>query len=226
MKILVVDDEESLVNLLRMNLILEGFDVETAMNGQEGINKFKNTNPDLVILDIMLPDMDGYEVLKNLQKINSEKPVIMLTAKGQLNDRLLGLQLGVDDYVTKPFDSRELMLRIRAIVRRINKAKVHTPQMNDIIEKDFIKILKSERKIFIDGVEIEVTFKEFDTLVLMTENANRVFTREELLERIWGYDYLGNSRAVDIHIQRIRKKLLNHEKALKTLYGVGYKLEI
>lgn len=226
MKILVIDDEDSIINLLKMNLILEGFDVEIAMNGKEGIEKFKRTNPDIIILDIMLPDMDGYEVLKNLQCINNEKPIIMLTAKGQINDKLLGLQLGADDYITKPFDSRELMLRIRAISRRINKAKLKNPNIDNIIEKDFIKIFKDQRKILIDNQDIELTYKEFDTIVLLVENGNRVFTREALLEKIWGYDYLGNSRAVDIHIQRLRKKLKNHENALKTIYGVGYKLEI
>ncbi|MFT5875035.1 MAG: two-component system alkaline phosphatase synthesis response regulator PhoP [Clostridium sp.] len=228
-KILVIDDEESIVYLLKMNLILEGFDVEIAMNGQEGIDKFNKTNPDMTILDIMLPDMNGYEVLKRLQSINNEKPIIMLTAKDQLNDKLLGLYLGADDYMTKPFDSRELMLRIRAISRRIDKTKLENLFRNnivEIIENDFIRILKPERKVFIDNEEIELTYKEFNTLVLMVENCNRVFTREILLEKVWGCNFLGNSRSVDIHIQRLRKKLKNHENAVKTIYGVGYKFEI
>jgi len=229
MKILVIDDEESIINLLKMNLILEGYDVEIAMNGNDGINKFKKTNPDLTILDIMLPDMNGYEVLKRLQSINNEKPIIMLTAKCQLNDKLLGLHLGADDYMTKPFDCRELILRISAITRRINKIKSDNLGMyniDDIVEKGFIRILKPERKVFIDNEEIELTYKEFDTLLLMVENCNRVFTREKLLEKTWDCDFLGNSRSVDIHIQRLRKKLKNHEDAIKTIYGVGYKFEI
>lgn len=230
MKILLIDDEESILNLIKMNLQLEGFEVITGSCGEEAIKLFNNQSPDLVVLDLMLPDMDGFEIMKEFQSKNSEIPIIVLSAKDQLNDKLLGLQLGADDYVTKPFDSRELILRIRAITRRINKAKLMNNNKNidssDIIEKEFIKIIKSERKVFIDSVEVSFTYIEFEILLLMLQNVNKVFTRDELIEKIWGYDFVGNSRVVDIHITRIREKMGEHQDTIKTIYGVGYRLEV
>ncbi|MBU3217995.1 response regulator transcription factor [Clostridium estertheticum] len=226
MKILLIDDEESILNLVRMNLVLEGFEVITSATGNNGIKAFQDENPDLVLLDLMLPDLDGYEVMKRMQEINREIPIILLTAKGQLNDKLLGLQLGADDYITKPFDSREIILRIRAISRRINQSKHHNGNSENKIEKGFIKLLKDERKIFIDSIEVQFTFREFETLNLLMQNINKVFTRTELLKKLWGYDYEGNTRAVDIHIERIRKKLKNHGNAIQTIYGAGYRLEV
>lgn len=226
MKILLIDDEESILNLVRMNLVLEGFEVITSATGNSGIKNFQNENPDLVLLDLMLPDLDGYEVMKRMQQINRKIPIILLTAKGQLNDKLLGLQLGADDYITKPFDSREIILRIRAISRRINQSKLLNENSENKIEKGFIKLLKAERKIFIDSIEVQFTFREFETLNLLMQNMNKVFTRTELLKKLWGYDYEGNTRAVDIHIERIRKKLKNHGNAIQTIYGAGYRLEV
>ncbi|MPQ31104.1 response regulator transcription factor [Clostridium estertheticum] len=226
MKILLIDDEESILNLVRMNLVLEGFEVITSSTGNNGIMAFQDENPDLVLLDLMLPDLDGYEVMKKIQQINREIPIILLTAKGQLNDKLLGLQLGADDYITKPFDSREIILRIRAISRRINQSKRHNENSENEIEKGFIKLLKAERKIFIDSIEVQFTFREFETLNLLMQNINKVFSRTELLKKLWGYDYEGNTRAVDIHIERIRKKLKNHGNAIQTIYGAGYRLEV
>lgn len=226
MKILLIDDEESILNLVRMNLELEGFEVITSVNGNIGIKEFKDQKPDLVLLDLMLPDLDGYEVMKRMQQINRKVPIIILTAKGQLNDKLLGLQLGADDYITKPFDSREIILRIRAISRRINQSKLINENCGNKIEKGFIKLLKAERKIFIDSIEVQFTFREFETLNLLMQNIDKVFTRTELLEKLWGYDYEGNTRAVDIHIERIRKKLKIHGNAIQTIYGAGYRLEV
>lgn len=227
MKILLIDDDEGILNLIKMNLLIEGFEVITAINAKEGIRKFEMECPDLVILDVMLPDIEGFEVIKMLQQINNETLVILLTAKEKLNDRLLGLQLGAEDYITKPFDNRELVLRIRTIWRRVNRAKLIKNEQNDaVIESHFIKILIDERKAYIDGMEIQLTSREFKTLSLMVKNSNKVFTRQQLLERLWGFDFIGNSRAVDIHIERLRKKLINHEKAIKTVYGVGYKFEV
>ncbi|AYF53618.1 response regulator transcription factor [Clostridium botulinum C] len=228
MKILLVDDEESILNLVRMNLMFENFDVVTAECGKDAIKLFQSELPDLIVLDLMLPDMDGFQVIHEIQNINSEIPIIVLSAKNQINDKLLGLQLGADDYITKPFDSRELILRIRAISRRINKVKLTTnnKETKKIIEKGFIKIMLLERRVFIDLKEVNFTHIEFEILVLMVQNAYKVFTREELLDKIWGYDFSGNTRAVDIHIKRIRKKLLNHEEAIKTIYGVGYRFEV
>lgn len=226
MKILVVDDEKSIVNLIRMNLELEGHEVVISMSGMDAVNKFKIEKPELVILDIMLPDISGHEVIKKFQKINNDVPVIMLTANSQINDKLLGLQLGADDYITKPFNSAELILRIKAITKRIKKKDNKAKENNNEIKISGIRILKDERKIFIDEQEIVMTYKEFDTLLLMMENCNKVFTREKLLERVWGYEYEGNTRAVDILIQRLRKKLGVYSEQLKTIYGVGYKLEL
>ncbi|MBX4260811.1 response regulator transcription factor [Clostridium estertheticum] len=226
MKILLIDDEESILNLVRMNLVLEGFEVITSATGNNGIKAFQDENPDLVLLDLMLPDLDGYEVMNRMQQINREIPIILLTAKGQLNDKLLGLQLGADDYITKPFDSREIILRIRAISRRINQSKRHNENSENEIEKGFIKLLKAERKIFIDSIEVQFTFREFETLNLLMQNINKVFSRTELLKKLWGYDYEGNTRAVDIHIERIRKKLTIHGNAIQTIYGAGYRLEV
>lgn len=226
MKILVVDDEKSIVNLIRMNLELEGYEVIISMTGIDAVNKFKMEKPELVILDIMLPDISGHEVIRKFQKIDSEVPVIMLTANSQINDKLLGLQLGADDYITKPFNSTELILRIKAIIKRINKKDNEAKESNNEIEIKGIRILKEERKVFINGEEVTATYKEFDTLLLMMENYNKVFTREKLLERVWGYEFEGSTRAVDILIQRLRKKLGVYAESLKTIYGVGYKLEL
>lgn len=226
MKILVVDDEKSIVNLIRMNLELEGYEVIISMTGIDAVDKFKVEKPELVILDIMLPDISGHEVIRKFQKLDSEVPVIMLTANSQINDKLLGLQLGADDYITKPFNSTELILRIKAITKRIKKKDGQAKENSNEIKIKGIKILKEERKVFIDGKEVVTTYKEFDTLLLMMENYNKVFTREKLLERVWGYEFEGNTRAVDILIQRLRKKLDVYAESLKTIYGVGYKLEL
>lgn len=226
MKILVVDDEKSIVNLIRMNLELEGYEVIISMTGIDAIHKFKMERPELVILDIMLPDISGHEVIQKFQKIDSEVPIIMLTANSQINDKLLGLQLGADDYITKPFNSAELILRIKAITKRINKKDNQVKDSNNEIQIKGIRVLKEERKVFIDEEEIIATYKEFDTLLLMMENCNKVFTREKLLERVWGYEFEGSTRAVDILIQRLRKKIGIYAENLKTIYGVGYKLEL
>ena len=223
MRILVVDDERSIVNLIRLNLEVEGYEPIISMTGKDAILKFQTEKPELVILDLMLPDISGHDVIKKFQEINSEIPVIMLTAKSQMNDKLIGLQLGADDYIIKPFNSTELILRIKAVTKRITK-KPSLKNHNEIkIEK--LKILKDERKVFIDEDEIFMTYKEFDTLVLMMENQNKVFTRENLLERVWGDEYDVNTRAVDILIQRVRKKMGKYSNKLQTVYGVGYKLE-
>ena len=227
MKILVVDDEKSIVNLIRMTLEIEGYKVIISMNGMDAVHKFQYDKPDLVILDIMLPDISGHEVIKKFQEINDEIPVIMLTAYSQINDKLLGLQLGADDYITKPFNSTELVLRIKAITKRIRKKGSNSINKNDNeINIKGIRIIKDERKIIIDGQEISTTYKEFDTLLLMMENINKVFTRQKLLERVWGYEYEGSTRAVDILIKRLRTKMGDYAECLKTVYGVGYKLEL
>jgi two-component system, OmpR family, alkaline phosphatase synthesis response regulator PhoP len=224
MKILVVDDEKSILNLIRMNLELEGYKIITSMSGLDALQKIRQAAPDFIILDIMLPDISGYNVLRKLRRSGCRVPVILLTAKDQLNDKLLGLQFGADDYMTKPFSNEELILRIRAITKRFQPTDrdISTPTRE--LQIDGIRVLLAEREVFIDGQLVEVTSKEFDTLTLMLENCNRVFTREKLLESVWGYAFEGNTRAVDILIQRLRKKLGPYAENLRTIYGVGYKL--
>lgn len=228
MKILVVDDEKSIINLIRINLALEGYKVLEALNGKDAISIFKKEEPDLVLLDIMLPDLDGYEVLKELQNIDASKPIIFLTAKNQMNSKLLGLQLGAEDYITKPFDNRELVLRIRTIYRRINRYKISHKYGRDldhnVLQHGSIKVLKNERKVFIENAEIRLTYKEFNMLALMMKNYGRVFTREELLEKVWGYDFYGNSRAVDILITRLRDKMGNYKAYIQTVYIATIKI--
>lgn len=226
MKILVVDDEKSIINLIRINLSLEGYKVLEALNGKDAISIFKEEDPDLVLLDIMLPDLDGYEVLKELQNIDASKPVILLTAKNQINSKLLGLQLGAEDYITKPFDNSELVLRIRNIYRRINRYKIMQRSDNNVLQHGVMRILKDERKVFIENVETRLTYKEFNILTVMMENYGKVFTRDELLQKVWGYNFYGNSRTVDILITRLREKVGKYKVYIQTIYGVGYKFEV
>lgn len=224
MKILVVDDEKSILNLIRMNLELEGYKIITSMSGLDALQKFRQVAPDFIILDIMLPDISGYNVLRKLRRSGCRVPVILLTAKDQLNDKLVGLQFGADDYMTKPFSNEELILRIRAITKRLQPIDRDASAPACELQLDGIRVLSEERAVFIDGQSVEVTSKEFDTLTLMLENRNRVFTREKLLESVWGYAFEGNTRAVDILIQRLRKKLGPYAENLRTIYGVGYKI--
>ncbi|MPW26351.1 response regulator [Alkalibaculum sp. M08DMB] len=222
-RVLVVDDEVSICELLKLDLEFEGYIVETANDGQEALQKVETFNPDIMILDLMLPKMNGYDVCK---KVNADKgiPIIMLTAKTDIIDRVLGLELGADDYITKPFDSRELMARIKALLRRSQNT---TPKdEDDILYNDEIKIIGNERKVLVNSTEIHLTPKEFELLHLLVSNPEQVFSRELLLERVWGYDYFGDTRTVDMHIQRIRKKIGEFAKHnyIQTVFGVGYKM--
>ncbi|HOO75629.1 MAG TPA: response regulator transcription factor [Tepiditoga sp.] len=220
MKILVIDDEESILDLIRMNLILENYEVVTATDGKSGMAMLKKEKPDFIILDIMLPDIDGFSVLQEIRNTDRDIPVIMLTAKNQINDKLTGLHLGADDYITKPFDSREVILRIKAIEKRMDRSESssETP--------DFIKIDVSGRRVFIDGEEKYFTKKEFEIINLFAKNPNIVFSRDALLEKIWGYDVPIDTRAVDMLIQRVRKKMGIHGEKIISLYGIGYKFEV
>lgn len=220
MKILVIDDEESILDLIRMNLILENYEVVTATDGKSGMAMLKKEKPDFIILDIMLPDIDGFSVLQEIRNTDRDIPVIMLTAKNQINDKLTGLHLGADDYITKPFDSREVILRIKAIEKRMDRSESssETP--------DFIKIDVSGRRVFIEGEEKYFTKKEFEIINLFAKNPNIVFSRDALLEKIWGYDVPIDTRAVDMLIQRVRKKMGIHGEKIISLYGIGYKFEV
>ncbi|KFN04240.1 DNA-binding response regulator [Bacillus clarus] len=222
MKILVVDDESSIRNLIRMQLEMEGYEVLTAADGREALERW-NEQPDVLILDVMLPDTDGYELLRLFREKDRDIPVLMLTAKSQMNDKLLGLQLGADDYVTKPFNYAELILRVKNMARRVTKKEV--PLDHEVIRAGELLICPKERKVHVSGQEIQLTYREFNLCQLFVLNPQRVFMRDELLEKVWGFEYIGNTRAVDIMVQRLRKKLGASGECIKTIYGVGYKLD-
>ncbi|KLO24347.1 response regulator transcription factor [Marinitoga sp. 1155] len=222
MKILIIEDEKSILDLIKMNLILENFEVITAENGDKGLLLFKKEYPDLVVLDLMLPDYDGFELLKQMQFINYKIPIIILTAKNNQNDKLLGLELGADDYITKPFDSKELILRIRNILKRIKKAEIEPSGFS--IGR--LEIKNKSRDFYINKEKIYLTKNEFELMNLFMSNYNQVLSRDFLLERVWGYENDVDTRAVDMAIQRLRKKMGKYNKYIKSIYGVGYKLEV
>lgn len=221
MKVLIVDDEPAIVDLIKINLELEGFETLYCHSGTEAVKYAQSANPDLILLDIMLPDLDGFEVCKTIQDLNI--PIIMLTAKNDIKDKLYGLELGADDYITKPFDGRELIARIKTILRRVDKYNV---KEDTNINVGPICINTIERIVHIDGIEIALTPKEFDLLLLFCENPRKVFSRENILELVWGYEFIGDSRTVDMHVQRLRRKLGNYNPFVKTIFGIGYKFEV
>ena len=206
-----------------MNLELAGYEVVTGESGQEALQLVASCRPELLILDVMLPDQSGYYVLRHLREQGERLPVIMLTAKGEREDRILGLRLGADDYVTKPFSSEELILRVQAVLRRAEPVAAAVPAENAVAVQGLM-IYPESRTAEVDGQAVSLTRKEFDTLELMMRHPNHVFTRERLLEEVWGYDFAGSTRAVDILIQRLRKKMGPYADRLETVYGTGYKL--
>lgn len=222
-RILVIDDERSILELVRMNLELAGYEVVTGESGQEALQLVASCRSELLILDVMLPDQSGYYVLRHLREQGERLPVIMLTAKGEREDRILGLRLGADDYVTKPFSSEELILRVQAVLRRAEPVAAAVPAENAVAVQGLM-IYPESRTAEVDGQAVSLTRKEFDTLELMMRHPNHVFTRERLLEEVWGYDFAGSTRAVDILIQRLRKKMGPYADRLETVYGTGYKL--
>ena len=222
-KILVVDDETAIVDLIKMELEFEGYQVETAYDGEEAINKAKEWLPDLIVLDIMLPKVNGYDVCKTLSPLLGV-PIILLTAKTDIVDKVLGLELGADDYLTKPFDNRELLARIKAHLRR-SAHNSEAKKQNVVITNGPLSIMPEERMVTLDGKEIHLTPKEFDLLYLLASNLEQVFPRDVLLKKIWGYDYMGDTRTVDMHIQRIRRKIASQpNKFIETVFSIGYKM--
>ena len=222
MNILVVDDEISILQLIKMNLKLQNYNVVTATCGNEALELTIKEKPDIIILDAMLPDISGFELIHKIKLID-DIPIIMLTAKDDINDKLLGLQLGAEDYITKPFNSTELLLRIRVISKRINKFSKKTDKT---LSLGRITIIADERKVLVDNEYVDLTFKEFEVLNCLCENKGIVFSREDLLNKVWGYDFEGTTRAVDILIQRLRKKLGPCQTYIKTLYKAGYKFDL
>jgi len=221
LKVLIVDDEPAIVDLIKINLEMEGFDTCVCYTGQQALAAAPIFVPDLILLDIMLPDINGFEVCKNLQKLNT--PIIMLTAKNDIKDKLYGLELGADDYITKPFDSRELTARIKTVLKRIDKSGT---KEDTSIQLGPILINTLERQVYLDGEEMLLTPKEYDLLMILCENQRKVFSRENLLEMVWKFEYIGDSRTVDMHVQRLRKKLGKYSFFIKTVFGIGYKFEV
>ena len=220
-KVLVVDDDSNICDLIELYLQKEGYKVFKASNGNEALKTFKEKQIDIIVLDVMMPLMDGYEVLKEVRK-SSQVPVLMLTAKGETFDRVLGLELGADDYMVKPFEPKELVARIRAVLRRYKpQTQKRALEFKDLIV-DADSYIVTYR-----GNEVEMPPKEFELLYFLASNPNKVFTRDQLLYEVWGYDYPGDSRTVDVHVKRIREKLTEgNDGQLKTVWGVGYKFEV
>jgi len=213
--ILVVEDEKSIRDLISINLGMVGYNISEAGDGINALEMLQQGSYDLCILDLMLPDMDGYELLPHLIKKNV--PVIMLTARDRLSDRVKGLNLGADDYVVKPFETIELLARVQAVLRRAGKE-------NNVRKFQDIEVFEKQHRVIKAGKEIELTPREFDLLLFLLENKGVALSREKILERIWDYEYEGNTRTVDIHIQRLRKKL--DTSCIKTVYKMGYRLEV
>lgn len=220
-KVLVVDDDSNICDLIEIYLQKEGYRVFKCSNGKEAVKLFSQKQVDVIVLDVMMPEMDGYEVLKEVRK-TSQVPVIMLTAKGETFDRVLGLELGADDYIVKPFEPKEFIARIRAVLRR------YKPQtQNKALEFKDLIIDSDSYIVTYKGNQMEMPPKEFELLYFLASNPNKVFTREQLLYEVWGYDYPGDSRTVDVHVKRIREKLPEQESwQVKTVWGVGYKFEV
>ena len=224
-KILIVDDDLNISELLRLCLEKEGFDTVIANDGLSAISIFKETTPDLVLLDIMMPKVDGWQVCREIRETSS-KPIIMITAKDEVFDKVLGLELGADDFVVKPFDMKELSARVKAVLRRY---QAHTTQNDeDVIKFDNIEISHQKYELKLCGKPVDVPPKELELLYFLASNSNRVFTRDQLLDKVWGFDYLGDSRTVDVHVKRLREKLegVSDKWTLKTVWGVGYKFEL
>ena len=224
-KILVVDDDLNICELLKLYLENEGYTVFTANDGQEAVNTFQTKSPDLVLLDIMLPKMDGWQVCREIRKTSSA-PIIMLTAKGETFDKVLGLELGADDYIIKPFETKEMVARVKAVLRRY-----HMPQSIGVDSSNAKCVNYPDLSINLDnysvnymGKNVEMPPKELELLYFLASAPNQVFTREQLLDNIWGYEYIGDTRTVDVHIKRIREKIKDHAHwNIETVWGIGYK---
>lgn len=222
-KVLIVDDDTNIAELISLYLQKDGYETKKVYKGKEAIREFESYNPDLILLDLMLPEMDGYDVCKEIRK-TSNVPIIMLTAKGETFDKVLGLELGADDYIVKPFDPKELTARVKAVLRRSN-LKTEEKTKNKLEYPNIIIDMNNYSVVYHNQV-IELPPKELEVLYFLASNPNQVFTREQLLDRIWGYDFLGDTRTVDVHIKRLRDKFnANNPWSIKTVWGVGYKFE-
>ncbi len=223
-KILIVDDDTNICELLRLYLEKEGFSTVIANDGEAAIDKFNKEEPDLILLDIMLPKLDGWQVSRTIRK-TSNVPIIMITAKGETFDKILGLDLGADDYVTKPFDSKEVVARVKAVLRR---TAGNEESSEKIVKFDKLIINLTNYELIVDGEQIDTPPKELELIYHLASNPNRVYSRDQLLDEVWGFEYYGDSRTVDVHVKRLREKLegVSDKWSIKTVWSVGYKFEL
>ena len=224
-KILLIDDDANIYDLVKIYLENEGYEVKVASDGAEGLSYFKMYEPDLVLLDIMLPKKDGWQVCREIRE-QSSNPIIMITPKSEVFDKVLGLELGADDFIVKPFNVKELSARIKAVLRRCSANSSNND--DDVIKFENIEISLQKYELKLAGKSVDVPPKELELLYFLASNSNHVFTRDQLLDKVWGFDYLGDSRTVDVHVKRLREKLegVSDKWVLKTVWGVGYKFEI
>ncbi|MCQ2520201.1 MAG: response regulator transcription factor [Lachnospiraceae bacterium] len=225
-RILIVDDDNNIAELVSLYLVKECFDTTICNDGETALETFDSYEPDLVLLDLMLPGIDGYQVCRSI-RTKSQTPIIMLSAKGEVFDKVLGLELGADDYIEKPFDAKELVARVKAVLRR---TKVVTPEpqapKDKCVEYPDLRINLTDYSVVYKGENVEMPPKELELLYFLASQPNHAFTREQLLDKIWGYEYVGDTRTVDVHIKRLREKISDHEQwKITTIWGIGYKFE-
>ena len=228
-KILIVDDDENIAELISLYLTKECFDTMMVHDGEEALVAFDTYQPNLMLLDLMLPGIDGYQVCREI-RARSNTPIIMLSAKGEVFDKVLGLEMGADDYIMKPFDSKEMVARVRAVLRRYQPGqKMESPveDKSKRVEYPGISINLTNYSVIVDGQTVDMPPKELELLYFLAASPNQVFTREQLLDQIWGYEYIGDTRTVDVHIKRLREKIKDHATwGLATVWGIGYKFEV
>ncbi len=226
-KILIVDDDENISELISLYLTKEFYDTKIVYDGESALREFESFQPNLILLDLMLPGMDGYQVCREIRQ-RSNTPIIMLSAKGEVFDKVLGLELGADDYIIKPFDSKELVARVKAVLRRYQPAPAAQPKPSGkIAEYQDLQINLTNYSVHYKDVTVDMPPKELELLYFLASSPNQVFTREQLLDHIWGYEYIGDTRTVDVHIKRIREKIKDHANwSIATVWGIGYKFEV
>lgn len=232
-KVLIIDDDPNIVEVLRLYFDKDGYAVISCHSGEKALETYVATMPDIIVLDLMLPGKDGYDICREVRRI-SDVPIIMLTAKTDILDKVVGLELGADDYMEKPFEPKELLARVKAILRRANRKEEDPPQDNEknseTIKYQNLTVDKARYVVLVEEKEVEMPPKELELLFFLASNPNRVFTREQILENVWGYDFFGESRTVDVHVKRIREKIEDADSPvnwqIKTVWGVGYKFEV
>ena len=226
-KIMIVDDDNNIAELISLYLVKECFETKICNDGETAINTFDTFKPNLVLLDLMLPGIDGYQVCREL-RTKTQVPIIMLSAKGEVFDKVLGLEMGADDYMEKPFDSKELVARVKAVLRRYKPQTQEVQESDDkVVRYPDLEINMTNYSVTYMGERVDMPPKELELLYFLAASPNHVFTREQLLDQIWGYEYIGDTRTVDVHIKRLREKLSDHESwRLATIWGIGYKFEV